>query len=108
MGFHLLALAIAFEVSATLGLKAAASSERPWIPAALAIAGYAIAFFCLSRSLVSLPVGLAYAVWAGVGTVGVAVLGAYFFGENPPPAAWFGVALVVSGVVVLGASIPPH
>jgi small multidrug resistance pump len=101
----LLAIAIGCEVAATLALKASAAHARPWL-AALSVAGYAVAFSCLALSLRSLPVGLAYAVWAGVGTLGVALLGAWLFRESPPALAWLGVALVVGGVGLLGASLP--
>ena len=107
-GLVLLSLAIAFEVAATLSLKAWADAPRPWPAAIPAFAGYAVAFLCLARSLETLPVGVAYAIWAGVGTAGVAMLAMWIFGETPPPAAWFGVALVVVGVSVLGASLPSH
>jgi len=107
-GLALLSLAIAFEVAATLSLKASATPPRPWTAAALAFAGYAVAFLCLARSLETLPVGIAYALWAGIGTAGVAMLGMWIFGETPPPAAWLGVALIVAGVGVLGGSLPSH
>jgi small multidrug resistance pump len=107
-GFALLFLAIAFEVAATLALKSGAGSERPWAANVFALAGYGAAFACLARSLETLPVGVAYAIWAGIGTAGVALLAAWLFGETPPPAAWAGVALIVVGVGVLGASLPSH
>ena len=107
-GLGLLFLAIVLEVAATLSLKLGAGAERSWGANAFALAGYAGAFACLARSLETLPVGLAYAVWAGVGTAGVALFAAWIFGETPPPAAWVGVALIVTGVGVLGATLPAH
>jgi len=107
-GLALLSLAIAFEVAATLSLKASAEASRSWTAALPAFAGYAVAFVCLARSLETLPVGIAYAIWAGVGTAGVAMLAMWIFGETPPPVAWLGVALVVVGVTVLCASLPSH
>ena len=107
-GYALLSLAIAFEVAATLALKSAAGAERSWATHALALAGYGAAFTCLAHSLETLPVGVAYAVWAGVGTAGVALLAAWLFGETPQPAAWAGVALIVVGVGVLGTSLRSH
>ena len=107
-GLALLSLAIAFEVAATLSLKASAGAPQPWTAAVPAFAGYAVAFVCLAHSLETLPVGIAYAIWSGVGTAGVAMLAMWIFGETPPPAAWLGIALVVVGVTVLGASMPSH
>ncbi|HKJ23584.1 MAG TPA: multidrug efflux SMR transporter [Myxococcota bacterium] len=107
-GLGLLFLAIVFEVAATLSLKSGSGGSHPWTAHALALVGYAAAFACLARSLETIPVGLAYAVWAGVGTAGVALLAAWLFGESPPPAAWLGVALIVTGVGVLSATLPTH
>lgn len=103
-GGLLLAIAIACEVAATLALKHAADGAAGG--RAAAVVGYVAAFWCLARSLETLPVGLAYAVWAGTGTVGVAVLGALLFRETPPAAGWAGVALVVAGVALVGATLP--
>jgi small multidrug resistance pump len=65
------------------------------------VAGYALAFWLLGQSLRALPVGIAYALWAGLGTAGVAVLGWLLFGEALRAPALLGIALVVTGAGLL-------
>jgi len=95
-----LALAIAAEVVATSALKAAAGFTRP-LPSVLVGLGYGIAFYCLSLSLKVVPVGVAYAIWSGVGTALIAVIGWLLFGQKLDLAAFIGLALIVAGVAVL-------
>ncbi|MGE3298498.1 MAG: multidrug efflux SMR transporter [Porticoccaceae bacterium] len=100
MHWFYLALAIAAEVVATSALKAAAGFTRP-LPSALVVLGYGIAFYCLSLSLKVVPVGVAYAIWSGVGTALIAVIGWLLFGQTLDLAALIGLALIVAGVAVL-------
>ncbi|WP_018719267.1 DMT family transporter [Arhodomonas aquaeolei] len=95
-----LAVAITSEVIATTALKASDGFSRPG-PSAIVVAGYALAFVLLSMSLKHLPVGYVYALWAGLGMVGVAITGALVFGETFPLAKAGGIALIVAGVVML-------
>jgi small multidrug resistance pump len=96
-----LVFAIACEVTATLALRASEGFSR-LIPVVVVIVGYALAFFALSQSMVrGMPVGQAYAVWAGLGVATVAVAGVVLFHER---LTWFqvgGLALVVLGVLAL-------
>jgi multidrug transporter EmrE-like cation transporter len=96
----LLVLAIASEVAGTAGLKASEGFGRLG-PAALAVLGYALAFYFLARSLEHIPLGIAYAIWSGMGTVGSVLLGVLIWKEILSPAHLFGIALIVVGVVVL-------
>jgi small multidrug resistance pump len=100
MHWWYLALAIAAEVVATSALKAAAGFTRPF-PTLLVVLGYGIAFYCLSLSLKVVPVGVAYAIWSGVGTALIAVIGWVLFGQTLDLAALIGLALIVAGVAVL-------
>jgi len=100
MHWWYLALAIAAEVVATSALKAAAGFTRP-LPSVLVVLGYGIAFYCLSLSLKVVPVGVAYAIWSGVGTALIAVIGWLWFGQTLDLAALIGLALIVAGVAVL-------
>jgi small multidrug resistance pump len=100
MHWWYLALAIAAEVVATSALKAAAGFTRP-LPSLLVVLGYGIAFYCLSLSLKVVPVGVAYAIWSGVGTALIAVIGWLLFGQTLDLAALIGLALIVAGVAVL-------
>jgi small multidrug resistance pump len=95
-----LALAIAAEVVATSALKAAAGFTRP-LPALLVVLGYGVAFYCLSLSLRVVPVGVAYAIWSGVGTALIALIGWIVFGQALDPPALIGLALIIGGVAVL-------
>lgn len=100
MHWWYLALAIAAEVVATSALKAAAGFTRP-VPSVLVVLGYSIAFYCLSLSLKVVPVGVAYAIWSGVGTALIVVIGWLWFGQKLDLAALIGLALIVAGVAVL-------
>ena len=95
-----LSFAIAAEIVDTLSLKASAGFTRLGF-SVLTVIGYGVAFYLLSLVLKSIPVGVAYAVWAGVGVAAVAILGVLLFGQKLDLAAVVGIALIVAGVVVL-------
>lgn len=98
----LLGLAIVSEVVATLSLRASEGFTKPaW--AVLVVLGYGSAFWIMSRVTAQLPIGVIYAVWSGVGTALIALLGAALFRESLTVARLAGVALIVGGVVVLNA-----
>jgi small multidrug resistance pump len=96
----LLAVAIAFEVLATSALKLTDGFTRLG-PSLVTILGYGLAFYFLSLTLRTLPVGVVYAVWSGAGIVVVALIGWLVFRQ--PLDAWgiFGIALILAGVLVL-------
>ena len=100
MTFVLLAVAIAFEVLATSALKLTDGFTRLW-PSLVTIVGYSLAFYFLSLTLRTLPVGIVYAIWAGVGVVLVALIGWLVFRQ--PLDAWgiLGIALIIAGVLIL-------
>lgn len=100
-GVLALAGAIGLEVASTLTLKSMQGGLAGWLAVA---SGYAAAFFLLRVSLGVVPVGVAYGIWAGAGTVGVALLGSTLLGERLAPVAWLGIALVVLGVILLGSA----
>jgi small multidrug resistance pump len=95
-----LAIAIAAEVVATSALKAANGFTR-WLPSLLVVAGYCTAFYFLSLTLRAIPLGVAYAVWSGVGIALVSLVGWVAYHQTLDPAALLGIALIVAGVVVL-------
>ncbi|MCK9538365.1 DMT family transporter [Dokdonella sp.] len=95
-----LAGAILCEVLATSLLKAAEGFTRPW-PSLGVVLGYAGAFYLLSLTLRSIPVGIAYAIWSGVGVVLIALVGWLCLGQVLDRAAIAGIALIVAGVVVI-------
>lgn len=100
--YLLLALAVASEVVGTLSLRASEGFSRP-LPSALVVAGYGVAFWLLSLTLKTLPLGLVYAVWAGAGTALVTLLSVLVFRDRLDAAGVLGVALIIAGVVVLNA-----
>jgi small multidrug resistance pump len=99
----LLAGAIASEIAATTSLKASDGFSRLG-PSAVVVVGYVASFVLLSAVLRQLPVGVVYAIWSAVGTVGVAIIGLALFGEPMPPVKALGIALVVAGVALLSSS----
>ncbi len=100
MGFLLLAGAIAAEVAATTAMKYTEGFSR-LLPSLLTVLGYVVSFALLAQTLKTVPVGTAYAIWAGVGTAAIATLGMLFLGEAMTAAKAAGIALIIIGVVVL-------
>lgn len=92
--------AIVAEVIAISALKASDGFTKPW-PTALLIAGYGAAFYLLSLTLRSIPVGISYAVWSGVGIVLISAVAWLWYGQKLDLPALIGMALIVAGVVVL-------
>jgi len=100
MAYVYLAIAIAAEVAATSALKASEEFTK-LVPTVIVITGYGLAFYCLALALRSIPVGIAYAIWAGLGIALIALAGALFYRQVPDPPAVVGMALIVSGVVII-------
>ena len=95
-----LALAILAEVVGTTALKFSEGMTRP-LYGALVVVSYMAAFYLLGLALRSFPLGTAYAIWAGVGVVLVAIAGAIFFRESFTVQKVVGMALVIAGVALL-------
>ena len=100
MHWLLLSGAIAFEVAGTISLKLSNGFTKPLFIAATVI-GYAVSFSFLGFALKGLPVSTVYAIWAGVGTALVAIVGIFGMGENVNTLKVVSIALVVIGVVGL-------
>ncbi|MET8605939.1 multidrug efflux SMR transporter [Streptomyces rubiginosohelvolus] len=98
--YGLLAGAIAAEVAGTTAMKYSEGFTRLW-PSIGTVVGYLIAFTLLAQTLKTLSVGTAYAIWAGVGTAAVALIGILFLGESSSLVKVAGITLIVAGVVVL-------
>ena len=97
--YALLGVAIVAEVIATSALKASAGFTRLW-PSAIVVLGYGTAFYCLSLTLQSLSVGVAYAIWSGLGIVLVTMAGYVLYRQSVDAPALIGMALIVAGVAV--------
>ncbi|MBL8500157.1 MAG: SMR family transporter [Nitrosomonas sp.] len=95
-----LAVAIVSEVIATSFLKAADGFTRLW-PSLVVVVGYLLAFYLLSLTLKTIPVGVAYAIWSGVGIVLIALSGWLFLGQSLDTPALIGLALIIAGVAVI-------
>lgn len=93
-------IAIIAEVIATFALKASEEFTK-LVPSLIVVAGYASAFYCLSLTLKTIPVGISYAVWAGVGIILIALVGLIFFRQTLDVAAIVGMTLIVLGVIVI-------
>lgn len=96
----LLFIAITGEVIGTTALRASDGFTRP-LPSVIVVAGYAIAFYFLSLTLKTIPVGLSYAIWAGVGIVLISLLGWIMFDQALDAPAMIGMGLIVAGVIVI-------
>jgi multidrug transporter EmrE-like cation transporter len=95
-----LAIAIVGEVVATMTLKSSDGFTK-LVPSVVVVAGYGIAFYFLSLALKSIPVGIAYAVWAGLGIVLVTAIAWIVYGQKLDIWAFVGIGLIVAGVVIL-------
>lgn len=92
--------AIAFEIVATSALKATDGFSRLG-PTALTITCYIAAFFCLSVALRTIPMGIAYALWSGIGIVAISVIGLVVYRQQLDAAAYAGIALILAGTLVI-------
>lgn len=95
-----LAVAIVAEVAATSALKASEGFSQ-LVPSIIVVVGYAAAFYFLSLTLKAIPVGVAYAIWAGLGIVLVAAIGWVLYGQKLDVWGFVGMGLILSGVLVL-------
>ncbi|CAM3892623.1 DMT family transporter [Bordetella tumulicola] len=95
-----LGIAIVAEILATSALKSAEGFTR-WLPSVITVTGYAVSFYFLSLTLREIPVGIAYAVWSGVGIVLISLVGALLFKQHLDAPAILGIVLIIAGVVVM-------
>jgi small multidrug resistance pump len=100
MTYLYLALAISAEVAATTFLKLSDGFSKP-LPSLVTAVGYAVAFYFLSLTLRSMPVGVAYAIWSGVGIVLISLAGWLLYKQLLDLPALIGMGLIMAGVVVI-------
>jgi len=100
MNWVFLSIAIVSEVIATSALKATLGFTR-WLPSLAVVLGYASAFYFLSLTLRTIPVGVTYAVWSGSGIVLVALISWRVYGQKLDGPAMIGMGLIIAGIVVL-------
>ena len=100
MKYLFLAVAIVCEVLATTALKQSEGFSRLWWSVATVV-GYAVAFYFLSLTLKTIPTGVAYAIWSGVGIVLISTVAWLFQGQKLDLPAIAGMTMIVGGVVVM-------
>ncbi len=100
MPYLYLAIAILAEVIGTSALKASEGFTRVW-PSMVVAVGYGVAFYFLSLALKTIPVGVAYAIWSGVGVALITLIGWVVFHQKLDAPALIGIAMIVAGVVVI-------
>lgn len=98
--YLLLVLAIVAEVLATSALKASNGMTR-WVPGVITVVGYGVSFYALSLVLQTIPTGVAYAIWSGVGIVLISLIGWVAFGQSLDAPALIGMGLILAGVLVI-------
>ena len=98
--FLFLGIAIIFEIIATSALKKSEEFTK-LIPSMITIVGYCGAFYFLSFAVRTIPIGIAYAIWSGVGIVLITIIGAVFFKQIPDLPAIIGLLLILIGVTVI-------
>ena len=96
----MLLLAILSEVAGTVALKASDGFARLG-PTALVVVGYGLTFYFLGLALKQIPLGVAYAIWSGLGTAGAVLAGVLLWRESLNLAGVIGIALIVAGVLIL-------
>lgn len=107
MAWLLLALAIALEITGTLLLKASDGMSKLW-PSIGVVIGYLSAFALMSQTFKKFDVGFTYAIWSGVGIIGAAVGGYFFFDQAITKITMIGMAIIIVGVVVLNLGGSAH
>jgi multidrug transporter EmrE-like cation transporter len=98
VGWLLLIIAGLSEVASVPLLKYSRGFQHLW-PSVAAVAALALSFYCLSRSVMTIPVGTAYAVWTGIGSCGAVVLGAMVYRESLRPSKLICLAIIIIGMI---------
>jgi small multidrug resistance pump len=98
--FLILLVAIIAEVVATSALKASEGFTR-LIPSVIVVIGYGVAFTCLSLTLKTIPIGIAYAIWSGIGTALVTLVAWLYYRQHLDLPAIVGISLILTGTVIM-------
>lgn len=102
MKYLLLAMAIILEVVGSSFLKASEGFTK-WLPSTIVVVAYMISFYFLSLVLKTIPLGIAYAIWSGVGIVLTATIGLIVFKQKLDLPAIIGILFIVVGVVIMNS-----
>ena len=98
--YFFLVVAILFETVGTTALQASHQFTRVW-PSVLVVVAYGLAFYFLAFALRFMPVGIAYAIWSGLGIVFIAMIGFAVFGQRLDLPALLGIAMILGGILVI-------
>lgn len=98
--FFVLMLSIVFEVIASSSLKLTAGFKKI-VPSLVVIFCYCLSFYCLSLVITVMPIGNAYAIWGGLGTVLTCLIGVFYYKEKLTSSKILAILLIISGVVIL-------
>jgi multidrug transporter EmrE-like cation transporter len=99
-GYAWLGIAIVCEVIATTALKASDGFSK-LLPSIISAAGYGVAFYCMSQSMKTVPVGISYAIWSGIGIVLITLLAWVVFKQKLDLPAVVGMGMILAGVLVI-------
>ncbi len=99
--------AIGFELFGTTALKLSDGFTKLWWTLGMAV-GYGMAFYLLSIVVRTMPLGTAYAVWSGIGTLGAVLISIWLFDTNVGLMVWIGAAMVIGGVVLMNVGSSAH
>ena len=100
MPYLILVLAVIAETIGTSALQASQQFTRP-LPSAIVVVAYGAAFYLLGLVLRAMPVGIAYALWSGLGIVFIAIIGRLAFGQRLDTAAVLGMGMIIAGIAVI-------
>ncbi len=100
MPYLVLMLAVLAETIGTTALQASQQFSRP-LPSAIVVVAYGAAFYLLAIALKTFPVGIAYAMWSGMGIVFIAIIGLVVFGQRLDWPAILGIAMIMAGILVI-------
>lgn len=100
MSYIYLAIAIISEVIGTSAITATDGFTR-LVPSIVTLVGYGVSFYFLALAVRTIPVGITYAIWSGVGVVLIVVIGWTYYDQKLDRPALFGIALIVAGVIVM-------
>jgi len=107
MAWIYLFFAIIFELAGTTALKLSDGFTKLYWTLGMGVS-YGFAFYLLSIVVKTIPLGIAYAVWAGLGTLGAFIISIWIFKSEASSLAWLGVFLVISGVALLNIGSSTH
>lgn len=99
-GAAYLAIAIVGEVIATSFLRASAGFTQ-LVPSIVVVVGYCVTFYFFSLALQTIPVGIGYAIWSGVGIIIVSIIAFFAYGQTLDLPALIGIGLILAGVLVI-------